>query len=411
MKTLPPTLACSLLVAEFLCALPTHAAEGPTQPRRMFVTSARGTGDLGSWPQAGAATGVAAGDAICQALAAAAGMPNSGGFAAWLSDGTTDAYCHLLGVTGTRAGGCGAGLTTGPWLRTDGLTFSGDFDELTATGPIRPAIYDETGTRIELSYVPAFTGTHADGSLYNGESCGDWTEDGFTLGRNGRGARTVRNWTEQGQRTCNSPLHLFCFETGEGVPLPEQQEPGGLVFTTSAFGTGDLGSWPEAGGATGLAAGDAICRTLAADAGLPDPEGFVAWLSDSTTDAIDRLGGFPGPWKRVDGVQAVRLGGPFGPELDTSLSVTERRETVEFWAWTGTDGAGGSAGFDCAGWTVGSGATQGWSGWVHDIYRWTADGTAQCSDPDRIYCFGTTTVLFFDRFESGDLRHWSATMP
>ena len=34
--------------------------------------------------------------------------------------------------------------------------------------------------------------------------------------------------------------------------------PGSVVFLTSAIGTGDLGSWPQADGASGVSAGDEI---------------------------------------------------------------------------------------------------------------------------------------------------------
>jgi hypothetical protein len=207
---------------------------------------------------------------------------------------------------------------------------------------------------------------------------------------------------------------LLCFETGDGAPLPEPEEEAGLVFASSAIGTGDLGSWPQAGGADGLAAGDAICRTLARDAGLPDPDGFVAWLSTSTADAIDRLGGFPGPWKRVDGAVAVRLG-PAGPEMETTLNVAERRQVTGYWAWTGTDNDGGwaGAGEDCGGWTVATGPPpSGAWGWMTDLVYWSNnDNSVDCSATLHLYCFGTAMVLFLDGFEIGSAVRWSAAVP
>lgn len=62
-----------------------------------------------------------------------------------------------------------------------------------------------------------------------------------------------------------------------------------IAFVTSWKGTGDLG---------GVAAGDAICRRLAASAGLPGT--YVAWLSSATIAAKDRLGSARG-WIRRDG--------------------------------------------------------------------------------------------------------------
>jgi len=61
------------------------------------------------------------------------------------------------------------------------------------------------------------------------------------------------------------------------VSALEAQQPR-VAFVTSVTGTADLGSWPEAGSAVGAAAGNAICRTLAADAGLQNAGTFIAWL-------------------------------------------------------------------------------------------------------------------------------------
>ena len=67
------------------------------------------------------------------------------------------------------------------------------------------------------------------------------------------------------------------------------------MFVTSVFGSTNLSTWPQAQGQTGLAAGDAICQTLAHDgAGLPTWQDFRAWLSTSTEDAYCRVAGFDG---------------------------------------------------------------------------------------------------------------------
>ncbi|MBI5194666.1 MAG: Ig-like domain-containing protein [Nitrospirae bacterium] len=94
--------------------------------RIAFVTSGRGNGNLSTWADAGEKTGIAAGDTICQARANAAGL--SGTYAAWLSDSTNDAYCHIHNLTGKKADNCGQTTLpaeAGPWLRMDGLPFRG----------------------------------------------------------------------------------------------------------------------------------------------------------------------------------------------------------------------------------------------------------------------------------------------
>src|SRR5690606_9522063 len=101
-------LAGLVLLATFL-ALPAHAV-----PRRVFVTSTKGTADLSSWPEAGGAVGLAAGDAICRARATASGFSNATSYRAWLSSGTSDAFCHVQGRTGKIRACSGAPVPVGP---------------------------------------------------------------------------------------------------------------------------------------------------------------------------------------------------------------------------------------------------------------------------------------------------------
>lgn len=102
-----------------------------------------------------------------------------------------------------------------------------------------------------------------------------------------------------------------------------------VIFVTSVTGDAVLGSWPDADGATGLAAADNICQNRAAAGGLANPEDFVAWISDSSDDAYCRLHGLSGkkvdtcgqpslpadvgPWVRTDGF-------PFAPLIDELLT-------------------------------------------------------------------------------------------
>ena len=61
-----------------------QAAAGPALPnfilpgRKAFLTSATGTGNLGSWPGANGQSGIAAGDEICQRPAPGAGSKSRG---------------------------------------------------------------------------------------------------------------------------------------------------------------------------------------------------------------------------------------------------------------------------------------------------------------------------------------------
>ncbi len=103
------------------------------------------------------------------------------------------------------------------------------------------------------------------------------------------------------------------------------------VFVTSVTGTGDLSTWADTGGISGLAGADMVCRARATAAGLTDANLFVAWLSDSSNDAYCRIhqmsgtkasncGGLPslpsfaGPWARTDGH-------PFGEKIHLLLGI------------------------------------------------------------------------------------------
>jgi len=50
----------------------------------------------------------------------------------------------------------------------------------------------------------------------------------------------------------------------------------GVTISPPVSGTGDLSSWPDARGSTGIAAADEICRTRAAAAGLENSLAYIA---------------------------------------------------------------------------------------------------------------------------------------
>lgn len=404
-----------------LGALPAEAVK-----RRAFVTSVSGTGNLGSWPDAGSATGLAAGNAICRARATAAGLPNANTYRAWLSTETTDAYCHLRGQSGEKfscAGG--APLATGPWYLVNGITnFTGTLDELVSASPkiFRPVLLDEFGDDLpdDADDRTYWTGTAADGKQFNGGAfhCSGWTSgvDGSSAAR-GDGLGTAATWTVGGfLPSCSQSHRLLCFEPGESDTTTLRWSAGSPVFVTSVSGTGNLSSWAGADGESGMEAGDAICRSAAASARLPDPPSFVAWLSTSSADARDRVTS-GGPWKRLDAFTvAGNLTDLTDGSLDTSIHVDETGTylsgTPE--VATGTLADGTASGVDCLDWTS-SGSeehTGGRPNFAH-LPHWTEFSVgAGCANPRRLYCFSNRIVLFWDGFESaGDTSRWSATLP
>jgi hypothetical protein len=214
--------------------------------------------------------------------------------------------------------------------------------------------------------------------------------------------------------SCAQEGRLICFEPGVGDPLPDYELPGAYAFVTSASGPGDLGSWPEAGPETGLAAGDAICQDLAEAAGLPDPSTFVAWLSTASVDAFDRLPAST-PFKRVDGVRIAQnrtdLTAASNDDLAlrVPLNVTEAGVHVNSTAATGTRSDGTfSPNVACSGWTSDSDQDLALYGRSSDSTgRWTESSATGCQVNFHLYCFSSLVTIFRDDFELGDATRWS----
>lgn len=347
------------------------------------MTSATGSADLSSWPQAGGETGLAAGDAICRTLAATAGLDRADAFVAWLSDSRDDAYCRAQGRTGRRAQGCAEGAAeAGPWVRTDGATFGAGIVDLLAGEVYVPVDRDESGVRVPPDLV--FTGTGPDGEA-GSATCGDWTStDGATLVGDTRGTTTAWSFVSSG--SCSRPKRLLCLDPTSGPPISPTTSPGRLAFVTAVSGPGDLAQWKESGGEQGPAAGDAICRGLAAAALLPAAESFKAWLSSTDVRASDRFEN-DGPWVRLDGVLVA--GGIDELEqgaLESSLHLTEEQRylgPVSVWTGSGAPGAD-----NCADWTSSAAADRGVTGLVNRASALWADERAprDCSMSNRLYC-------------------------
>ena len=386
-------------------------------PRVAFVTSVNGTGNLGSWADAGGETGVDAGDAICRARAAAGGLANASSFVAWLSTSTDDAYCRLHGFSGTKASYCGQGelpVEAGPWNRTDGAPFSESNDRL--LNPERLVFYplaaDEFGNFVAGA---TFTGTYVDGTwLPSFGTCSEWTTSSPAIARGGNTTRGSGGWTSAGDRPCDATAHLLCFEPGSGPAVFLPNETGNLVFVTSVNGSGYLGGWADAGGETGLDAADAICQARATAAALPDASTYKAWISDTTTDAIDRFQHL-GPVTRPDGVKVAHsLGDLVDGQLLASINVTETDVYLgNSSAWTATDTSGRLSGSSCTEWTSNSSGISARAGATNGTgTSWTTEWTTPCSSTiPRLYCIGDSSVIFSSSFLFGDTSAWSDTVP
>lgn len=372
------------------------------QNLKIFATSETGSGNLASWTAYAAsgssATGLEAGDAICQYLAEQEGL--SGTFRAWLSDRNTDAYCHLHGLTGKKADNCGqTSLPTpfGPWVRMDGFPFGETIDVITSLQQIyAPVLLDEKGNSLDLGDT-YFTDTTVDGSrvpvadpsVYT--ACQDWTSaDNAYWAVLGDPTTTTSGWTFLGSLNCSSEKRLLCMQVGTGPALPAHATSGKIAFVTSVYGDGNLAGWSDAGGATGINAGDNICKARAASAGLSNSDKFKAWLSDSTTNAIDRLS-YTGPWVRIDGVKIADSKTDLTDgTIFSSISQTENGDYVgNVWVWTGTLQSGNVSAGHCNNWTNGTSAYAANGGIAYATSStWTNYFSDDCNTTVyRLYCF------------------------
>ncbi len=401
--------------------------------RRIFATSVQGTGDLSTWPDSTGATAFARADAICRARAAAATptpLPNAATYRAWISTAATDAYCHVQGLSGKKATGCNGAVLpgAGPWFLSNGATnFSGTLDDLVDGGELyRPISRDENFDALPGIDRYYWTGSDLAG-VWTGADCGGWADDtpGGPVGTVGDGYATVGLWSDDGEMACAGDHRLLCVEPGAGEVSRLGWSPAAIAFVTSVAGKGGLADWPQAGGQSGLAAGDAICRTLATEAHLPAPESFVAWLSTVSppVDAVDRLT-IPGPWKRIDAYTiANNLADLVDSTLDTSLHQFETGAyltedcTTSFGcrAWTGTDADGTTAAQTCDDWSDSTGVFSGVKGSAADgplTTVWSNFGTTSCNASYRLYCLSNVLTIFWDGFElTGDTSRWSVALP
>lgn len=218
-------------------------------------------------------------------------------------------------------------------------------------------------------------------------------------------------------RLCLSAVALFVAACGSstssttaapkdaGTDSTDSGSDAGLharLFVTSQSYAGDLRDAAQT--PTGLAAGDKLCQEAAAAAGLSGT--FKAWLSDATTDAIDRVGNVPDGWYSV-GPKAAKIAdnkASLVAKGPSALIVDEHGKPVTGCPWTGThpDGMKATSGLNvgsdgtCTGWTA-SGvdfAVAGGIGPTTSPFNLIAGcpaggGTAysQCQNPQPIYCF------------------------
>ena len=174
----PSLSACGLQV---VCECPT---------KTVFVTSEVYDGGLG---------GLAGGDANCQSLADAAGLPPRI-YKAWLSDATTAVKDRFT-------------QSTSAYVRTDGMVIEDNWAGLIDNNPARLLVSidrDENSNAVASSFVWT-------GSTFAGDplpaTCSDWGDGtNASSGRVGRTDRVSLSWTSNATHTCENLRRLYCFE-------------------------------------------------------------------------------------------------------------------------------------------------------------------------------------------------------
>lgn len=173
------------------------------------------------------------------------------------------------------------------------------------------------------------------------------------------------------------------------------------VFLTNSEFDGDL----KGADADALRGADAKCQAAADAAKLPGE--FVAWISTTTNNAVDRIvaTGARG-WIRPDGLPVGDTIGDGTSSTDMLFDghvyypprVTELGNVTTSHAWTSTDDTGAlvRTGDNCNNYSNASGANHGRLGAAFGGPTvWTDDSSASvssrtCDRPHPIYCFGTT---------------------
>lgn len=313
-------------------------------PRRRlaFVTAGMGTGDLSSWTDSMGHTGIDAGDAICQAEAQVAGFPFASSFRAWLSTGTDDAYCRVLGRSG-KVSTCTDGGIAGPWIRPDGYPFARDLATLSRTGLLSPPSVKPDSVRL-FTGSPILTGTTSGGvENLSPTTCANWTSASMTDTRGGVLSSAGADWSFSATSRCDTALHrLLCFEAGntpDAGALPLLGHPGKLVFVTSMRGNGNLRAWDGGLGMGGFDGGDGICTTLGRRISGRGTAQYRVWLSLGNQPAANRFNLDAGPWVRPDGVfVASTLGAMANEDLFAPIVVDDTSAFVgPVTPWMGTD--------------------------------------------------------------------------
>lgn len=333
-----------------------------------FVTSETVQGNFG---------GAAGGDAICERLAASAGLP--GTFRALVSSAGKTARDRLV-----KSGG---------WMRVDRRPFSGSRALLESGQVLYPLKIDEKGSESLKDY--AWSDTDFGNNGPHPFDCQGWTSNAATgSGSAGAPSGSRSDWYLAVHPYCDFQSHLYCFGDDLDTPLPPvaPNATAPRIFVTKGTVAVDAG----------IAAFDQLCKTEATSSGKFTPAQASALRAlvppAESTPAAVRLERKPSKttgtgWVRMDGVAVSESSEAF---VDGSflapISVTADGEYVlGKHVLTGYQdpfvGVRGPSSGTCAGWTAKTGKIGSGSSGL-STKRAFANEALDCSasPPRSIYC-------------------------
>lgn len=240
-------------------------------------------------------------------------------------------------------------------------------------------------------YVVESTGESSSGSGSTGgssgsESSGSTTSGTVSSGGEARSTGEAEGSSGEGETTEAGTSGADAEVCGDGVVAGEEECDDGNEEEGDACGNDCALAWKIfvtsesmfTGDINGLTGADTRCRHLAELAGVPRAMHFKALLSDSTTDAAERLHHARGWYRLVNGLPVARGWEALMSEpLENPVNVTEQSTTANHLSvWTGTlpGGIAVPGASHCMDWTSVSALQKGHygeshvvdGGWLHD---------------------------------------------
>jgi hypothetical protein len=331
---------CVFAIAAFAYLLPACSEEGAvgdTSDTGQIDAPIANYAFVSPVPVSGALGGLDGADALCNGWAVAAGI--GGSYRAILSVVGADAKERLDDARG--------------WIRPDGRPVADEWTEPFGPGGLLAPLRIDPGGN-DLGNVRVWSASGNDG-VYNtfggGTDCGGWDSADPGVEAWYGFADTTAEWLDRGGReSCDSALHLYCFQVDLSIPLDVSDfaVAGRRMFVST--GNFDV--------STGIAGADALCAADVASTPALGGASVKAFLADIGTSAGERFAVDARPIVRLDGLivaddiaQLTTDGSLVHPP---SLRVDGSYQTFRTFAGATSPSAVGSAATTCNGWTEAS---------------------------------------------------------